>query len=308
MNWFLIALIPPFLWSLTNYIDKYLLDRYFKNRGVGTLMIFSSIIGIFISSFIALIHPESLITNPLNAFLISLNGFLYILGVFFYLHALKRDDTSTVIPLLHLVPFFSYFLAFLFLRESLTSNQIIGSLLIIFGSIFLSFEFFGKTKIHFKKSVIALMTLSSLFFALNYTLFKFFALESSFWTTSFYEYIGFVVFAFLLLVFVKSYRKEFASAVKENKAQILTLSGISEITNIVGKLVFNFVSLLMPIAIISIVGESQFLFIFVIGIVLTILFPKIIKEKINTTILIQKIIAIIIMFVGVYLLSGGFKF
>ena len=34
MNWFLIALLPPALWSVTNHFDKYLLSKFFKGGGV----------------------------------------------------------------------------------------------------------------------------------------------------------------------------------------------------------------------------------------------------------------------------------
>ena len=43
MTWFFIALIGPFMYALTNHIDKILLEKYFKNNGVGTIILFSSI-------------------------------------------------------------------------------------------------------------------------------------------------------------------------------------------------------------------------------------------------------------------------
>ena len=34
MNWFFVALIAPILFSVSNYIDKFLLSRYFKKGAV----------------------------------------------------------------------------------------------------------------------------------------------------------------------------------------------------------------------------------------------------------------------------------
>ena len=44
MTWFLIALIGPFLYALSNHIDKILLSKYFKEGGAGTLILFSSLL------------------------------------------------------------------------------------------------------------------------------------------------------------------------------------------------------------------------------------------------------------------------
>lgn len=303
MDWFLIALIPPALWGITNHFDKYLLSKYFKSGGVGALMIFSSLIGIFILSFIALIHPEVLNAIPKYSFLISLNGFLYILAVLPYFYALQKDEASVAVPLFQMVPVVSYFLAWIVLRESLSANQLLGGVLILFGAIGISLELMEGNKVRFKKDVFLLMTLSSLLFSLNFVFFKFFALEATFWTTSFYEYIGFVVFAFLLLIFVKPYREEFVSVMKKNRVAVLSLNGINEVVNIIAKLSFNFASLLAPVTLIWIVNGFQPFFVFVYGVILTVFFPHISQEKIGGKHLIQKLAAIIIMFVGSYLLN-----
>jgi hypothetical protein len=54
MEWFYIALAAPALWSAVNYIDKYLVEKYFKGGGIGALLIFSSLVGIIVIPFIPL--------------------------------------------------------------------------------------------------------------------------------------------------------------------------------------------------------------------------------------------------------------
>lgn len=110
MNWFLIALIPPAVWSITNHLDKYLLSKYFKGGGVGALMVFSSLVGVFLLPIIYLLHPEALSVKPINAILMALNGFLYVLAVLPYFYALNKDEASIAVPLFQLIPVFSYVL------------------------------------------------------------------------------------------------------------------------------------------------------------------------------------------------------
>jgi len=303
MNWFLIALIPPVLWSATNHLDKYLIGKFFKGGGAGVLMVFSSLIGLLLLPFIAFLHPEVLVFSTKNI-LIAINGFLYILAVLPYFYALDKDEASICVPLFQLVPVFSYVLAYFVLGETLSNNQLFGGLLIVVGALGISLDLSDGKKVKFKKEVFWLMTLSSLIFALNFLFFKYFAIQSSFWFTSFWEYVGFAVFAFLLMVFVKSYREQFITVMKTNRVIVLSLNGANEIINIIAKVSFNFASLLTPITITWIVNGFQPLFVFGYGVILTLLFPKIVKEDIGRKSLTQKVLAILVMFIGMYFLNA----
>jgi|GEM_PF-136752 len=303
MNWFLIALIPPALWSATNHLDKYLVSKYFKGSGVGALMVFSSIIGVFLLPIIAIIHPEVLSFSS-SSLLIALNGFLYILAVLPYFYALQKDEASICVPLFQLIPVFSYVMAYFVLGETLNTNQALGGLLVVAGAIGISLDLSDGKKIKFKKEVFWLMFLSSVIFALNFIIFKMFAVQSSFWYTSFWEYVGFAVFAVILMLFVKSYRYQFITVMKTNRVFVLSLNGLNEVLNIIAKVAFNWASLLTPITVTWIVNGFQPFFVFAYGVILTLLFPKVANENIERKALAQKIFAILIMFVGTYILNA----
>lgn len=303
MNWFLVALIPPALWSVTNHLDKYLISKYFKGGGVGALMVFSSLIGVLLLPFIAIFNPGVFGVNLMNAILIALNGFIYILAVLPYFYAIQRDEASVTVPLFQLIPIFSYILAYFVLKETLLPKQIIGGILVVMGAIGISLEIGEEKTIKFKKEVFWLMALSSLLFATNFLFFKFFALQESFWTTSFWEYVGLAVFAILVMVFIKPYRREFFSVMKKNKLPVIGLNGFNEIINIIAKLSFNFASLLTPITITWVVDGFQPFFVFVYGVILTLFFPHLGSESLAKRHLAQKIIAIAVMFVGTYFLN-----
>lgn len=302
MNWFLLALVPPALWSATNHIDKYLLGKYFKGGGVGALMVFSSLIGLLLLPILGVWHPEVLVFSQ-SSILIAVNGFLYVLAVLPYFYALQKDEASIAVPLFQLIPVFSYVLAYLVLGEKLTNVQLLGGLLIVLGAIGMTLDLNEGKGIKFKKEVFWLMMLSSLIFSLNFLFFKFFAIQSNFWFTSFWEYVGFAVFAFLLMAFVKPYRKEFVSVMKRNKVIVLSLNGVNEFINIFAKIAFNFASLLTPITLTWVANGFQPLFVFGYGIILTVFFPHISNESLLKKHLFQKLISIAVMLVGTYVLN-----
>jgi len=109
--------------------------------------------------------------------------------------------------------------------------------------------------------------------------------------------------AFLLLIFVKSYRNQFVDVVRANKVPVLGLNAVNETINIVAKLAMNFATLLAPLALVWIVNGFQPFFVLAYGVILTLFFPHSGTESLAKKHMTQKIFAIVIMFVGTYLLN-----
>lgn len=299
MNWFLIAILPPALWAASNHFDKYLLSKYFKDGGIGALMIFSAIIGIILLPIIVIIKPEVLTFSASNT-LIVINGIIYILAVLPYLYALNKDDASTCVPIFQLIPVISFILGFLVLGETLLRNQIIGGLIIIAGAFIISLD--AKAQFKVKWDVLLLMILSSFLYASNFIFFKYFALDFNFWATSFWEYVGFGVAATVFFL-IKPYRQQFIKVYKQNKLSVLGLNATNEVINIIAKIVFNFATLLAPVTLVWITNGFQPVFVFLYAIILTFLFPSIIQEGLNRKELVQKNISITIVLIGAYIIN-----
>ncbi len=302
MTWFLIALIAPVLWAVSNHLDKYLISRYFTKGGVGALMIFSAVIGFLLLPVIYFIEPAVLSLNPIFAAMQTLNGMMYVVAILPYFYALNKEDASMVAPLFQVMPIFGYFLALIFLGENLTITQMSASLLIIFGAVLISMKNDGKGK-KFKSQVFWLMMLSSFFLSVNGLIFKYVAIHTDYWASSFWEYVGLSVCAILLFIFVKSYRRQFLNVFAYDKTAVLTLNGLNEVVNTGGQLVMSYATLLAPLALVWVVNGFQSLFVLIIGIFLAIFFPKLTDESLDKKYILQKVIAILVMFMGMYLLN-----
>lgn len=299
MNWLIFPLISATFAAFVNYIDKYLVDKYIKNRGVGSIVIFASLISLPIMLILRILKPDVAFINPVNAVIIIISGMTYVLWLLPYLYALYEGEASVVSPLFQMVPVFSFLLGYLFLKEELTANQFIGSVLIFCGALGLNLEVSLENKIRLKKKILMLMTLSSFLAALNFFLFKLVAVQEAFWTTVFWEYIGFLIMAIVLFTCIKSYRKEFLDVFRKNKKGVLGLNFLNEATNMVSKTALNYATLLAPLAIVSFAAEGfQPIIVLGLGIVLTIFFPKIIKENIEGKYLFRKVISILIIILG----------
>lgn len=302
-NWFLLSLIAPILWSIVNHIDKYMLSKFLKDRGVGALLIFSALSSVIILPFIAyFFHSKIFNISSADLTILIFVGFLSAGAFYFYLMGMEKEEASIVVPLFQLVPVFGYFLGYIILGESLSTAQIFSSLLIMSGIFILTMEIDIDNKISLKTNVLILITISSFLFALHDTLFKKVAIVESFWVAVFWQYVSLTIFGIIILIGVKKFREDFFIMIKDMGHKIFSFNIISEVLYILGNLTNNFATLLAPVAIVLVVSSYQPLFVFIEGIFLTVLFPHISTEKISKKHLVHKLISIMIIIIGSYFL------
>jgi drug/metabolite transporter (DMT)-like permease len=303
MTWFFIAIFAPLLWSFTNHIDKYILSRYSSDEGgVGGLIVYSALFPLLILPFMVIIHPLVLDVIIRDVLVLLLAGAINVIAVILYLYAISDDETSTVIPFFQLVPVFGFFLGFLVLGEVLTKNQIFAAILIITGTVILSLEFKAESSTKFKKKLLLLMIGSSLLYACYDTLFKVIAIKGNFWTAMFWEQLGMVLMGGLLIVFVRKYRLDFYRIVRGHTTKFFSLNVLNEFVYALGSFIYNYSLLLAPIVLVMLVNSYQPVFVFIEGIIITLLLPKIATEKLTREHLVQKIVSITVIVIGSALL------
>lgn len=302
MSWFYLALLASFLYSITNHIDKYVITRYFKNTDPGAFILFTTTVGTLFAPVVVLFKPSVVQINPAQALVVMLSGAVFLTGLVIYFYALENEEASVVVPIYQTIPIFVFVLAFIFLGEKLSLHQIGGSLLVVVGSIALSIEHRHTTK-KIKTKVLALMLLASFCAALSYVIFKVYALETDYWTAIFWNYVGYAVSGLIIFVCVQRYRVAFLNALRKSKASVIAVNIFNELCNVSAQLIKTYATLLAPVALVSTVNGFQPLFVLLLGVVITVLFPRIAKEEISRQSLVQKIASIAIIFLGTYILN-----
>lgn len=302
MSWFLVALVGPILYAITNHIDKHLLEKYFKVSGVGTLLIFSSLASILALPIIYIADPTVLSVSPFNIFTLSLVGLCNIALLWFYLLALEEEEASITIVFYQLVPVFGVILGYLILDEVLTSIQLIAMAIVLVGTTIISFELGDDNEFKLRKRTILLMTAASFCWAMGSVIFKFAALEENVWRSLFWEHLTLQFVGILIFVFAPIYRKHFLDAMRTNSKKILSLNVTNESLYMFANGIVSFAYLMAPVAFILLTQSLQPFFVLIIAVFLTTFFPSLGSERINGKHLTQKIIAIIITGIGTYML------
>jgi uncharacterized membrane protein len=302
MSWFFIALWAPFFLACANHNDKFLLSTYLKTKSVGSIVIPSSLLSGVTVPIILFIQPDTYHVSIVEGTALVATGMASVFAAVCYLYALNIDEASFVTPFYQTVPIFAYCLGYFILGETVTLVQGLGSFVVIVGALALSFEF-GQRGMRFKRTVVALMLAASLFSAVNGVVFKLIAVERGFWVSLFWGFVGQVMAGLIFLLCVPSYRRDFLALFKQHKAAAVGLIALSKLLFSVSEAVTLYATLLAPVALVLLVGSFQPLFVFALGIVLTLFLPRVAKESMGGVKMLQKVAGIGLMLTGGYLIS-----
>ena len=302
MSWLFIALWAPLLLACANHNDKFLLSKYLKQKSIGSIVILSSLFSGVAIPIVLFIQPEVYDVGFVQGSALVATGMSSVFAAVCYLYALDIDEASFVTPFYQTAPVFAYFLGYFILSETITLAQGFGSFVIIVGALALSFEF-GRRGMRFKRNVVALMLGASFLSSVNGVIFKLIAVDKGFWVSLFWGFVGQVMAGLTLLVCVPSYRRDFLGLFKQQKVAAVGLIALSRTLFSVSEAVTHYATLMAPVALVLVVNSVQPLFVFVLGIMLTRLFPRVAKESLDRRKMLQKGVGIGLMLIGAYLIS-----
>jgi uncharacterized membrane protein len=297
--WLLLALSGPILWAVSTHIDKFLLDKYFKDSDVAVLMVFTALAGVLMLPAIWWTEPQVVQAPALDVAVMSFSGALYMGAMLFYLRALQSEDASGIAPLFQMTPVFSFVLAYAVLGERLTALQMLSGLLILGGAVVVSIGS-SASGAALKRRSLWLMVLCTGALALSAVIFKLFAVRDEFWRTTFWSFAGQVLFGAAILA-VPSYRKQFISLLAKSTGAVMAINAANELINLGGGLGVRYATVLGPLTIVQAISGTSTLFVFAIGVLLALIAPSLGHEDLSRSNLIRKGIAAALVAAGVAL-------
>ena len=300
---YLLAMVSPFLYAATNHLDNILLEKYFKEGGVGTLMLFSALLALLALPVLLVIDSGVLAVSHQHRWMLAGVGVVNTILLWAYLQAMFNDEPTVVIIYYQLVPVIGLGLGYLVLGETLTMMQIASMSIIIIGALVLTLVMDGDGKIVFRLKTAGYMLLASFCWAAESTFFKVVALEANPTRAFFWEHVSLVVIGVLMFVFIPHYRQSFLKALRLNSKPVLGLNVLNEGLFMAGNYVAAIVVVLIPVSLTLLMNSFQPLFVLLLGVALTVMFPNLDVEHVSKRHMIQKLLAIGLTAVGAYLLG-----
>ncbi|MDO8428148.1 MAG: EamA family transporter [Candidatus Diapherotrites archaeon] len=296
-SWFGFSLLSAFSESLTSIVDKVSLDKFLKNAYLA--VVFEGFFSLVIAAIIWLFFgPFSFIVSfPI---LISVfAGLCETAGTVLYYRSMKLEEASKVIALLQLIPVFVTVLAILFLHQSFSFNQFLGILFLVMGAFLISLK-----KLEFKftvTSVLRIMLLSAFSFAVSKVVLDYALVSLSFSECFFYFLLGFGLSS-LLFAFTKNSQIAFKQAFAEFGWKPFAFFFFGQTFFYIG-IFLEFISLsLGDSPLVSALRALRAFFTFGLAIVLTIFLPRFLQEDIRSFALSQKVLAIVLIVAGAFLI------
>jgi len=300
--WLLFAFSGPILWAVSTHIDKFLVDKYFRDSDTAVLMVFTALLGVIALPIIWVFDPKVLALSFVATAVMTLSGILYMGAMLFYLRAIQTEEASVVAPLFQANTVFTFVLGILILHELPRWQQLLGAGLVIAGALGLSLD----KKLHlksFKPRLVLLMLAATFSVALSSVVFKYFAVQDEFWSTTFWTFVGEGLFGAAILAMPK-YRKQFMTLFRRNPGAVIGVNAANELINLGGGLGVRYASLLAPVALVSAISATTTFFVFLFAILLTVFFPKIGREELSARNVIQKAVGGLLITAGVALIEA----
>lgn len=296
IHWIIPALVAPFINAIVNFVDKYLVSN--RVRNYRALILYSTSVNFAIGAAAWAIAGFPIV-GPAAAFYALASGFVLAVSTFLYFYMASKEEMSSVILMFQLVPVFVLVMAYFFLNEQLTAIQGAGFALILFAALMLSFNRPLRAILSWRLIVAAFF--ADLFLAGSAILINKAIDSSSFFTILGYQGFGMGIAAIFFYSFFPNIRAAFWEnyAARDIKAYGLII--MNEGLTVTYEWIAFFAYSIGPAALVSVAGGAQAFFGIVIGIILTLLFPNIVKEDISKENLLPKIIAAFILIIGLYL-------
>lgn len=312
MNWFFVALAAYFLLAISNLLDKFLVEKVLGSARAYTF------IACVMGALVFLAAPWFLSWPGWSGLLLDIVlGVIFAAALMLLYASLRRGEASRALVIIGgSTPIFSLPLSWLILGDHLSALQSKGVIFLILGVITIALlpgrraGFWDKLfkSLELKHNYSLTSILLALGSGFSYSLFfvgsKFSYQSQPFLSAFLWARLGAALAALFILLSPRARREIkalFARSPRRKRNQGLVVG--NQILGASGVLLQNYAVYLGPVALVNALQGVQYAWIIILGSVVSALAPKILKEDISRSGLIQKSAAIILIGIGLYFLA-----
>lgn len=297
MFWLLAITMSYLFFALASLGDKVVLSGPSKPKSYTFFVGMFSILAVFMIPFVKFGFPTGM-----GLTLVIAEALVYVAGLYALFYALENFDVSRIVPMIGATqPVFIALLSFAFWGyEALKGNEVLAFAVLLAGSVLISIDKNPKIT----RSSLEISLIASLLFSADFILSKLIFLEMPFWQGFIWMRIFSFIFV-LVFLFDKGFRKEMS----EDNAGFCMNTGIIFIlaqgAGGAANILQSWSISLAPVAYLAIMNSMkglQYAFLFILTILLSYLFPKILKEETSKRLMIQKVVSIILIGLGLAIL------
>lgn len=298
MNWLFFALLAPAIFTVVNFGDKYILEKEIRDaRG---MPIFAGIMAFLTGVVLWILTGFPLLTLP-ETLLVLFTGAITNWASAIYFQAMQQEEASKVIVLIQMVPVVVLALSVVFLQEPITGEQLAGFVLILGAALGIALNREGGG-LRISPAFWQILLVDVLWGA-SIVLFKYAAVNIAFERIVAFESWGLALGGLTLYLFVPPLRHAFHNSLVTTRKAAFGMIALNESLFVVAKLLNFWAVALGPVALVSVLGSTQIFYGIVIGWLLTIFAPAILREDVSQGSLQKKALLATVLFAGIWLVN-----
>lgn len=292
------ALAAYFLLALVGLIDKILLQT-----AIVSPRAYAFYVGA-LSVLAVILLPFGVVTAPdLRILLTALvSGVASVYALWAFYEALKSHEASRVIITVGaLVPIFTLLFSVIFLNERLKISQLSAFALLVSGGVLISYE--ENVRKPYTLELFRHAARAAVLFAVSFTLLRFVFLFEPFLNGLFWTRIGGVLGALTVIAVPENLRRIYWATKKAPKTAPLPFL-VNQAMGGVGAILQNYAVFLGSAVLVGALQGVQYAFLLILLVPLSHYFPQL-REEFSRRALIQKVLAIVLIGVGLVVLATG---
>ena len=302
MLWLILCILAALAWSFSAFIDNYQTDVIFKGKTPQAIKIANGPVYIIIAIIVGIFFQIQLPDFPVIGLLL-LSGFLNSIGTVAYYSALKNEEATGAAIFYQLQPVLFLLADFLIFGDKITPKQILGFIVILLAPLIV---IYSRRRGSSRKLEIRAAALLVLYVVI--------ATISAEISTRSSQNIDFkVVFALYLfgrglmdciIGCIPKFYKRHKYIIKREPVKYIGTVIINQSLCAFADFVYRS-SLVLGVAAIAsaVTNASELILTFILGIILSIIWPNFGREKLQRHLVISHIVAVILCVVGVIIIQ-----
>lgn len=302
MQWIVFCLIAAFVFSISVFIDNYLTDVIFKGRTPQAIKAIDCVLYVVLAIIIAAVFGIE--SAPLPIIVLALaSGMITSFSSIFYYLALRDEEATTASIFFQVIPVLCIIADFVILGHSITIQQICGFILVLLAPIIITIARRHKKSRKLELKVFGFFMLYVILHTIgNIGYAKAEQYNPDAMTLFFWFIVGRAIFDTICTFFIPKFRKRLKQVIKKDGAKFVLLAtttlGLTALGDFLVRYSYNFTTTSLATALSN---ASELIVTFILGIILTIIWPKFGREKLNRHIVISHLIAVILIVIGIIL-------
>jgi len=297
MSWFIFALLGYFLYALVTVSNKFLL----RQRATTRPLVFTFWVCLF-SLLTFVLAPFGLYWPGWSWLTFDiLTGLVFFMSLLAFYKLLDINEASRSSSVLGgLTPIAVLILSYFFLGSTLGYFQLLAFIFLVAGGFLISLE---KVRHSFRERIrgFNFLFLTIIFHAIYFVMLKYLFNYQDFITGFVWSRLGLVLGALILLLY-GPWRREIKSSMQKATAGVSSLMLGSKVVAGLGSLLVSLAVFQGDVSLVNALKGLEYVFLFLLTVLLSKRFPDILHEKLSRGIILQKTIAIILICAGLVLI------